>query len=102
MVDSTEDVLNTGELENEQVGKERLRLNMQKLEEIANVRISSFWRRQNGIMSTVGKNSQQRNSREKMFILNAATDKFVGVAQEVEVFSAYNLTFLFNIEGKFM
>lgn len=27
---------------------------------------------------------------------------FVGTGWEVEVFSAYNLNFLFNLEGKFM
>lgn len=76
---------------------------MQKLEE--NVRISSCWRTQNGIMGTEGGNSQEKKyseTREKIFALTVPTDKFAGVGQEVEVFSAYNLNFLFNIESKFM
>lgn len=80
----------------EQVGKKRLRCYMQKFKDIANVRISSFWRTHKGIISTMGGNSQE------MFTLNVATNMFIGVEQEVEAFCTYNLNFLFNIEGKFM
>lgn len=91
---SSDMLLSDRALGNEQVGKKRLRCYMQKFKGIANVRISSFWRIQKGITSTVGGNSQE------MFTLNVATNIFTGVEQEVEAFSTYNLNFLFNIEGK--
>lgn len=73
---------------------------MQKLEEIANVRISSFCRRKTrSWVQWVGIAWEETLKYQRGDVYTeVAAGKFTGVTLEVELFYAYNLHFLFNIE----